>query len=236
MLGGFILRNLVILLGICLFGFLFGSSGVYASDAYGVFSAARSATFEGNVVHLSGGGSVNEKKYQLAAQMRGYDECRFRLQMGSELISLILTDGKIYDEDRQEQKVAGLFAKLVSLGVLDPFFLIEILDGQRDELYRPYMSLGPDGVVQLALSPKESLALYEAWTSDLRGLLGAAADGMSQRELSLAETFLRQILTSLEADVQYNFHIENGLITKINIQSKTAAPEPRNCKAEILIK
>ena len=216
------------------------TANVYAAE---LFKESWSATFEEGTAGLSGSGSVTgssiQKPYLITAQMRAGDvkESRLRISTDSEVISLILTHGKIYDEQWAEQKVSKLFAKLVSLGLLDIFLLIEILDGGRDELYLPYIVQGPDNILLLKLSPAESLALYEQWTSDLRGLLGAAADGMSAQELSIAEGFMRQIFTALEADVQYSFHIqpETKRITQIGIQSQISAPDERLCQASIQV-
>ena len=224
-----------ILLGLFLFCM---QDKAYACD---FFTEARKATFENNIVQLSGSGTITsgagdcKKTYHIAAQMLDASETRFRINLDNEVISLILTHGKIYDEKRIEEKVVGLFTKLVVHGLLDPFFMLEILSGERNDLYCPHMKAGPGNIVQLTLSPAESLALYSQWTSDFRSLLGAASDDMSNRELSIAKTCMEQILTALEANVQYTFHIQpdTGLITEIDIRSEFSSPEPRVCQASI---
>lgn len=229
------MRSLLILSAI----FIFCTQNVYASDAYGKFSAARQATFSGGSTELMGSGTITEgkqqKPYNITAKMRNMEETRLRINMENESIALILTHGKIYDENWDEQKVSNLFAKLVSLGILDIFLLIEILDGERDELYRPYMNSTAKDSITLSLSPDESKVLYEHWTSDLRGLLGAAAEEMSERELALAESVMRQILSALEANVLYTFHLhpETSAITQIDIQTETAAPRARLSQSKI---
>jgi len=220
---------------------------VYGAEAC-AFSEARKATFADGTVQLAGSGVItedgNQRHYSIAAQMRNLEETRLRLNLDNEVLQLILTEGKIYDDDMVEQKVSSLFAKLVALGLLDTFFIIEMLSGERTEMYRPYISKdiiqtpeGPVDILQLRLSSKASADLYEHWTSDFRGLLGAAADGMSDRELSLAKGVVQQILTALEANVQYTFHLhpDTGAITQINIHSQIAAPEARHIKATMVV-
>jgi len=213
------MRKLLIILSLCLL----------CSAA--TFGEARQNTFENKLVQLSGEGS----HYQLNAQMQAKQETRFRLNCADEELNLILTHGKIYDQHWQEQKVVNLFAKLVNLGLLDPFFIIEILDGSRDEFYSPYMRQISDNHIQLKLNPQESITLYEQWISDLRGLFGAAADDMSDLELSIAEGVLRQILSALEASVQYDFYIKDDKINQIEIQSEVAAPEARKTQTTITV-
>jgi len=217
------------------FFLVFGET-VAASDAYSAFAEARAATFANGVVQLNGCGTIEQKPFEITAQIGESTETRLRITTETEKISLILNHGKIYNENREEQKVSSLFAKLVAHGLLDLFFIIEILDGRRGELYRPHMSLA-DGAIQMNLSPAESLALYEKWTGDLRGTLGAAADGMTERELQLAESVISQILSALEADVRYSFEIDPSTkkLTQINISSKTAAPTPRTCQASLIL-
>ena len=238
------MRGISILLGFT----LFFCSPVHASgaEAYELFESARQATFEGGTVQLSGSGTITgstitdgeiQKLYQVIAQIRGDEETRLRLSIDNEIINLILTDGNIYDDRMAEQKAGSLFAKMVSLGVLDPFFMMEIISGKRTEMYSPYMSLGPGGTLQLNLSPGESATLYEHWTADFHNLLGAAADGMSDKEISVAEGLLRQVLTALDVNVKYTFHIDPDslFITQIDIQSEIAAPEMRYSQAVIQV-
>jgi len=218
---------------------------VYGAEACTLFESALQATFDGSTVQLTGSGTVAErdiqKPYQIIVQMRGDQETRLRLSLDHEVISLILTDGNIYDDQMTEQKAGSLFAKLVSLGVLDPFFMLETISGKRTEMYSPYMTMAssaaPDSehTLQLNLSPAESAILYKHWTADFYSFLGAAADGMSDRERSIAEGLLRQILTSLEMHVSYTYHIQPDtlVITQIDIQSEIAAPEIRSAWATI---
>ena len=238
------MRGIAILLSFT----LFFCSPVYASgaEACELFQSARKATFEGGTVQLSGSGTITgsaatddeiQKSYQMIAQIRDDEETRLRLSIDNEIINLILTDGNIYNDRMTEQKAGALFAKMVYLGVLDPFFILEIISGKRAEMYSPYMSVGPGGTLQLNLSPGESAALYEHWTADFHGFLGAAADGMSDKEISMAEGLLRQILTALDVNVKYTFHIDldSLIITQIDIQSEIAAPEVRYSQAVIQV-
>ncbi|MCL2421758.1 MAG: hypothetical protein FWD03_07870 [Defluviitaleaceae bacterium] len=217
---------------------LFFCQPVHAAEN-NILEATRQATFSNNPVQLSGSGVITEDNvqnpYQITAQIHGTEETRLRLSVDNETISLILTNGNIYDDQMAEQKVSSLFAKMVSTGTLDTFFLLEILTGDRPEIYSPYITHGMDNTLQLSLSPSESSVLYEHWTSDFRSLLGPAADSMSDKELSTAEGFVRQIFSALEANVQYTFHTnpDTGAITQIDIQSQTAAPQVRAVHAII---
>jgi len=229
------MRNLFIILGLSL---LF-CYPVYGAEAGELFETALEATFGSEPMQLSGSGIITEgdvqKLYRITAQIRGMEETRLRISLDRETINLILTNGTIYDDQMAEQKVSSLFAKMVALGILDSFFMLEILTGERTEIYSPYFTQGLDNMLQLNLSPAESIILYEHWTSDFRGLLGAAADNMSDRELSLAEGFMRQILSALEANIRYTFYIQpdTHIITQIDIQSEISAPEARQTQASI---
>ena len=243
------MRGILILLSftLCICSPVYGTGRpVHASEAEAreLFESALQATVEGGIVQLSGSGTITgstitdgeiKKPYQVIAQMRGDEETRLHLSIDNEIINLIITDVNIYDDQMTEQKVGSLFAKMVSLGVLDPFFVLEIISGKRTEMYSPYMSLGPDGTLQLTMSSEESVVLYECLATDFHSLLGAVADGMSDREISMAEGLLRQILTALDINVKYTFHIEPDtlIITQIDIQSKIAAPEVRHSQAVI---
>ena len=220
---------------------LFFCSTVYGAEAYELFEGARQTTFGSGITQLSGSGSItegeNKKTYHITAQLISDGETRLRLSLDNEIINLILTDGNVYNDQMTEQKVGSLFAKLVSLGLLDPFFMLEIISGNRSEMYSPYMTFGPDNTLQLSLSSAESAVLYEHWTADFRSLLGAAADSMNDKEFSMAEGLLRQVLTALDINVKYTFHIEpdTHIITKIDMQSDIAAPEVRHSQASIKV-
>jgi len=231
-------RNLLYVLTLLSFTLLFRNP-VYGAEACKLFELARQATFESGTVQLSGTGIIagedTQKHYQIVIQIRGDEETRLRLSLDGEVINLILTDGNIYNDQMIEQKAGSLFAKLVSLGVLDPFFMLEILSGKRSDIYSSYMTHGPNNTLQLTLSPAESAVLYEHWTADFHSFLGAAADGMSDTEMSIAEGLLRQILTALEINVNYTFHLQPDTfaITHIDIRSEIAAPEIRSAQAVI---
>ena len=216
---------------------LFFCQPVYAGD---LLDLPRQATFKSGIVQLSGAGTITvgskiQKPYHIFAQICP-TETRLRVNLEENPLDLIFANGTIYDSQMTEQRIVKLFARIVALGALDPFFVLEILSGERSVLYSPYITMESDHAVQLNISPTESIALYEHWISDLRLFLGMA-DGSNDKELALAESFLKEILTALKADIQYTFHIQPDTkqITQIDILSQTTAPEERRCQVTILI-
>ena len=169
-------------------------------------------------LQLLGLGTIGDTNYQMEAQIIYGQETRLSIQYEDEALNLILTNGKIYDNYMREQKLSQLFAKMVCDGLLDPFFILEIISGERKELYQPYMSKYGD-IVRFSISPEDCLAIYESWTIDF----------------PIIDGILRQTLIALDATIEYDFHIDSdGNINKIEINSQHYAPELRKCRGTIL--
>ena len=168
-------------------------------------------------LQLLGLGTIGDTNYQMDAQISQGQETRLNIQYEDEALNLILANGKVYDAHMNEQKLGQLFAKMVCDGILDPFFILEIISGGRKEVYQPYMSRHGD-IVRFSISPEDCLTIYESWTIDF-----PVIDGI-----------LRQTLIALDASVEYDFYIDSdGNISKIEIMSQHYAPELRKCRGTI---
>jgi len=169
-------------------------------------------------LQLLGLGTIGDTNYQMEAQISNGQETRLSIQYEDKALNLILTDGKVYDSYMNEQKLSQLFAKMVCDGLLDPFFILEIVSGERKALYQPYMNKHGD-IVRFSISPEDCLAIYESWTIDF----------------PIIDGILRQTLIALDATVAYDFHIcpDSGNIVKIEITSAHYAPELRKCRGLI---
>ena len=173
-----------------------------------------------SVLQLAGFGSIDDIPYQMDAQIISGQETRIRINSEGEALNLILCNGKIYDSQMKEQKVSQLFAKMVVSGLIDPFFVLEILAGERTEVYEPYMTY-EDNVIRLLISPEDCMAIYENWSIDFPVL----------------DNIIRQTLAALEATVEYKFIFcqFTGDITKVEISSQHHAPELRKCNGLIRV-
>ena len=173
----------------------------------------------GEPIHLTASGTVTEDSCQKRFSMSAYihnGETRLRLHHpDSGAVNLILAHGNIYDENFAEQKPAAVFAKLVHLGVLDPFLILEILSGNNMELYNSFMAKRADGTIVFSLTPADILMLGETWTDS---------------------ALLKQILSALEPSVEYVFHImpDGGL--HIDIKLEASVPNLRHVEGVIQIK
>ena len=171
-------------------------------------------------VAISGSGAVGDESYFMAAFMDDSGTHLRLLLPDDEVYEFIFTDGNIYNGEMSQQNLGTDFAKLVIAGVLDPFFVLEIVSGQRDGLYRPYMQPGADGTLLFVLSPSDFLDLYGHWS----------------REEHIAENILRQIVVGLDASVEYRLHCTpSGAVTQIDVVSQSSAPDIRHSHATILV-
>ena len=173
-------------------------------------------------VAVSGGGVVEQKPYWAAAYI---DDTAARLRIlipNEEELEFIFSGGGI--KCAKGSQLSGTFAKLIIEGVLDPFLILEIVSGLRDDLYSPYLTEGPGNTMQLNIQPEDFFALYEKWIPHLDNL-------------QLAEKFVRQIVSVLEASVSYTIHLDpnTGDIAAIDIQSISHAPEARHSTASFKV-
>ena len=166
-------------------------------------------------LQLLGLGTIDDTVYQMNAQISKGQETRLSVQYEDEALNLILSKGKIYDDHMNEQKLSQLFAKMVCDGLLDPFFVLEIVSGERKQLYEPYMHKHGD-IVSFIISPEDCLAIYESWIIDF----------------PIIDGILRQTLMALNATIEYDFHIcpTSGNIVKIEVASRHYAPQLRKCQ------
>ena len=167
--------------------------------------------------------------------------------------SLLLNPEGIYGKTGSgqwiEQDVIRMLSQFTNMGVLDQFFLLEILNSNRLPLYKDFVSYGPDmkvmGVphrlVYVDFTRAQYAEMVEAWAEDIEEMLGPAAEGMSDFELNLTRTLAKRTLTALDAEAHYVFYVdmETGIITQINSGLDTADPNgtrEANATARVLSK
>jgi len=211
-------------------------------DAFDLFMEAREASFSTGSVQLNGRSVVTDIDSTMQYQINGHHHAKSETliiftQKNKTSTEFLLTNGVIYapagDCEWDEQSLGSVLAKLTAMGVLDQFFMLELLYGERADLYKSYMTLGTEEngnyTIQIKLSKSEYLDLFEAWTADLHGLLGVAAEGMSELEGQILQGIVRKILSSLEAEACYVFFVEpeTMCIVKVEIEMKSAAPDMR---------
>ena len=177
----------------------------------------------GNMI-IYGSGNVDGTVYEMTAHM---DEESTKLKMDlpcGENIYLIMIDGIMYDEEKRELKISSLFAKLAAQGLLDPLLVLEILSGKREDLYEEFMTTSSDNTVDMTIKAEDFILLYESWAPNLN-------------ESSIAENIVRQIITALDASVNYTFHYhpETKELTQIDIVSQCSAPEVRHGSARFYV-
>lgn len=177
---------------------------------------------------LSGSGVIVEKEvekpYYVAAQMK-HGENRLRISLDDEELDLIFTNNQIYSNQVQNQNkenITTLFAKMVTLGVLDPFLILEILSGERKELYLPYMTTSATNPnqIELNISSTDFINLYEHWLPQVQ-------EGTASKKI------LHQVLTGLSPTIKYTFHTDpkTGHLTYIDMVSETCTPHTRRSYA-----
>jgi hypothetical protein len=231
-------------LPLALLALLISNAPIYASanDAYDFLLTARSATHAAGPFRLLGGETVTLGDEETTSEISGYDyaaaETHIRFKTEDAAHSFLITPEKVYfKEDEGEwasQQVTALLPMFARLGTLDQFFMLELLNGDRLAMYKDYVSSGEavDGqtAVNVTLSREQYAAVVEALTDDVKTLLGVMADGMSDTQLMLIKVFARSLLQGLDAEMAFEFIIDNEtlLITRINTRSDMADPFGRN--------
>ena len=153
-----------------------------------------------------------KKTYHITAYHQAGYGTKVMLSSENENYDINLSDGDVPD---------NFFAKIILMGVIDPFFIMEILWGNGETPCRPYMRQDGDFTV-LKINPVDACCMYEEFAK--------------QTTLSVPVTeILRQLVTALEPELNYRFHTD-GDTTKIVIKSKTSAPDPRYVSGLILVR
>jgi hypothetical protein len=140
-----------------------------------------------------------------------------RTAASSSFISFLLKPEAIYIKER-EWKMADITAVLpqfISMGVLDQFFLLEILNSERLHLYEPYIINGEEKIIggelcqglTVEIDRSQFTELAEKLTEDVAALLGDAAKGMSDFQLALFQRFAKGIFVGLEGGGSVTFYI-----------------------------
>jgi hypothetical protein len=136
--------------------------------------------------------------------------------------------------DWTKRDITALLEKFVSMGILDQFFILEILNGGRLDAYKDYMLPGEDAAVSgedcrtvnLDIARTQSGELADILTKDIKTLLGPAARGMPDFQLTLMQIFTRNMITSMDADLHFTVYIsrESGRVVKIAAKTNMADP------------
>ena len=150
--------------------------------------------------------------YHITAQhLEGYGTRVLLSSNDEDFLDVNLSVGNIPD---------SFFAKIILMGVMDPFLAMEILWGDGETLCRPYMLENGD-TMTFRIKPEDAIGLYEQYAE--------------QAMLSTASAeILRQLVTALEPELSYSFQTE-GDVTKITMKSKTSVPDARYANGVILV-
>jgi hypothetical protein len=132
------------------------------------------------------------------------------------------------------QDLINLLPRFIAMGMLDQFFMLEILNGDRLPLYAEYMTFGTDALVlrsdcytvNIDINRRQFSQLAAVLTADIPALLGDAARGMSAFQLALIQRFAQGIFTGLDADLSFVVYIQKdtGRILRIESQMDMANP------------
>jgi hypothetical protein len=211
-------------------------------DAYDFLLTARKATHAAGPFCLSGQETVEKGGVEIEYAISGYDymayetHIEFTSDAGTE--AYLITPETIYAREGaaewKAQEPIALLPLFARLGVLDQFFMLELLNGERLAIYQDYISFGKDittevaafKTVELKLNREQYVALVETLTSDIKNLLGVMADRMSEFQLRLLQNFAKGMLSSLDAEMSFQFQInsETDLIERITSGSDMADP------------
>jgi hypothetical protein len=131
-------------------------------------------------------------------------------------------------------EIMEILPRFISMGVLDQFFLLEILNGNRLHIYTDYFSFGEDKViggetyqaVKAAIDKEQFAELAGALTDDIAELLGDAVKGMSELQLLLIQRFVKGIFTGLDAEGSFTFYIQPSTGRIIQIETKMDMVNP----------
>jgi hypothetical protein len=203
-----------------------------AKEPYERFIEARETTLSACILHISGQETVTPlsgaaQTYTLRGHIKPKEETLLIIGDAATLIR----GSRIYTYHNNawvEKTLTGLLNQFTLMGVLDQFFVLELLTGDNPELYKPYMT-AEENAIGITLTRQQFTALFNEWTSDLRTLLGAAADGVSDTEISLMRRMFRTVLSGLEAQGTFTFRIDpqTGAITRIETEIRTVDPTVR---------
>lgn len=154
--------------------------------------------------------------------------------------AFLVTPAAVYSKtsspptDWTKQDIALMLPKFITLGTLDQFFMLELLNGGRLQLYKDYLSYGADAdvngadcrTVKADINRVRFPALAEELTRDVNLLLGSAAEGMTEQQLMLLQKFAQGMLANLDAEAHYTFYIEkeSGRVTRIEARMDMSDP------------
>jgi len=176
------------LLFVCLFSIIFAHA-VQASEMKGAITVTEGST---------------QRTYHIKAQYQAGLGTRVLLSSDDdEVIDVTLSGESIPD---------SFFAKIILMGVMDPFFAMEMIWGSGEAIYRPYMQEDGDTLV-FQIKPEDAMVMYELFSA--QAMLSKTG----------AEV-LRQLVIALEPEISYKFETQGDTI-KISLKSKTSAPDIR---------
>jgi uncharacterized protein YxeA len=134
----------------------------------------------------------------------------------------------------QKKDVTAMLPKFVSLGTMDFFFMLEILNSGKLAMYEKYLSLGEDtktagayiSLINIEISRQQYIKLAEELTGDVSALLGPAADSFSELQLALIKSFAQAMLKSLDAEMSITFYVNKETSRIIRAESKIEMANP----------
>jgi hypothetical protein len=220
--------------------FLLPSKTIWANEktAYETLAEARAITHKDGPFNIRGEAvatasetingklQVNNKNYRIT----GYDIHARETLLSFETVAFLLKPEAVYiKENENAWKPADLMVllpKFISMGILDQFFLLEILNSDRLDWYADYMVFGEPDTITVTVSRTQFAELAGKLTEDITALLGEAFQGMSELQLMLLQRFIRGIFIGLEAEGMFTFYIDpaTGRITQTKTQMEMTDP------------
>lgn len=127
-----------------------------------------------------------------------------------------------------KQDLTAMLPKFVSLGAMDIFFLLELLNGDHLPMYEKYVSKGGDtqyaGVdctrVYVNINRTQFATLADELTKDIKALLGSTADGMNETQLTLMRSLARGLLSGMDAETRFTIYIDKENSRIMRVESK----------------
>ena len=185
-----------------------------------------------------------ETHLQFESRFKDVQSGRLTSTLDSERTSFLLTPDSVYTKttkppsDWVKQDVAAMLPILVSLGAMDIFFMLELLNSDRLPMYEKFMSFGEDEVIRdaecfaidIKISRAQYKSLVEELTNDIAALLGPAAKGMSAMQRGLIKTFARGMLGGLDASLNYTFYIDKGTLRIMQIEANLDMINPNGSR------
>jgi hypothetical protein len=189
---------------------------------------------------VNGTRQVNSRQYRITGHDLNAAETMLQFEtlntVSSTFISFLLKPEAVYvkEIDWKPADLTAVLPQFISMGILDQFFVLEILNSNRLHVYADYISFEEDKEIggemcrgiAVTVSRDEFAELAGKLTEDIPALLGDAAKGMSDFQLLLMQRFARGIFTGLQAEGSFTFYVQpaTGRIVRIETRIDMANP------------